>query len=249
MPEKGCGAMLKVIYQPKGRALEYSPWAANLYRGCGHSCEYCYAPSALRMTPDEFSRPTARVGIIDKLAHDASELQSYGQQLKVLLCFSCDCFQPLNSELGLARQAIEALHFYGQSVVILTKGGYRALPDIPLLRQGDEFAVTLTCDNEADSMRWESNAAPPQERIDTLMEAKARGVYTWVSLEPVLYPEQSLALITRTHEFVDFYKLGVLNYHLRANEINWGDYGNKAVAELQKLGKGFYIKADLKKYL
>ena len=34
--------MAKLIYQPKGKAREYSPWACNLYNGCTNNCTYCY---------------------------------------------------------------------------------------------------------------------------------------------------------------------------------------------------------------
>ena len=37
---------MSIIYKPKGKALEYSELAANLYRGCGHACTYCFAPKA-----------------------------------------------------------------------------------------------------------------------------------------------------------------------------------------------------------
>ena len=30
--------MPTVIYEPRGRAREYSPLAVNLYRGCSHGC-------------------------------------------------------------------------------------------------------------------------------------------------------------------------------------------------------------------
>ena len=34
--------MGNLIYQPKGKAREYSPWACNLYNGCTNNCIYCY---------------------------------------------------------------------------------------------------------------------------------------------------------------------------------------------------------------
>ncbi len=241
--------MLKVIYQPKGRAAEYSTWAANLYRGCGHNCLYCYAPSALQMDRVVFSTPVPRVGIISKLTKDCAELRAQNRGEHILLCFSCDPYQPLNDDLGLTRQAIEVLHFYGQAITVLTKGGRRALADMPLLKAGDEFAVTLTCLEAGLSRQWEPGAALPQERIDTLREASARGIRTWISLEPVLYPEQSLAIIEQTHEFVDKYKLGVLNYHPHARTIDWRAYGERAITLLKSRGKCYYIKDDLRKYL
>jgi hypothetical protein len=46
-----------IIYESRGRAREYCELAANLYRGCGHGCEYCYAPAAIHMARDEFYHP------------------------------------------------------------------------------------------------------------------------------------------------------------------------------------------------
>lgn len=35
------------IYEPKGRAREYSPLALNYYKGCTHGCRYCYVPNMI----------------------------------------------------------------------------------------------------------------------------------------------------------------------------------------------------------
>ncbi len=32
----------KALYQPSGKAAEYSAWACNFYTGCSNDCEYCY---------------------------------------------------------------------------------------------------------------------------------------------------------------------------------------------------------------
>lgn len=238
---------MKAIYTPAGRALEYKSLAVNLYRGCGHGCEYCYAPAALKMGRAEFDAPRPRPGIIASIARDATELRrTKGDGNQVLMCFSCDPYQPINDEHQLARQAIEALHFHGQNVAILTKGGWRAAVDIPALLPGDEFAVTLTCLDNPQSLRWEPGAALPQERIDTLREAHDRGIYTWVSLEPVLYPDAVYEIIERTHPFVDLYKLGTLNYHSHSRTIDWQEYGERAISMLEGLGKAIYVKHDLR---
>ena len=45
---------MNVIYEPKGRAREYSPLACNLYMGCTHGCKYCYAPACMHKKPEEW---------------------------------------------------------------------------------------------------------------------------------------------------------------------------------------------------
>ena len=54
-----------IIYEPKGRAREYSPLAANLYRGCGHGCIYCYAPAVTFTAREVFrSHPCPRQDVL-----------------------------------------------------------------------------------------------------------------------------------------------------------------------------------------
>lgn len=35
---------MSTIYEPQGRAREYSPLALNFFRDCTHGCIYCYVP-------------------------------------------------------------------------------------------------------------------------------------------------------------------------------------------------------------
>ena len=235
------------IYAPRGRAGEYAPLAVNLYRGCGHACIYCYGPDTLHIGRQEFLKAAPRQGIIEKLQRDIP--MAAGATGNVWLCVTSDSYQPIDDIYQLTRQAIIILHDNGFKVTILTKGGHRAERDFDLLGPGDEFAVTLTCTGEELSRKWEPYAAPPQDRIDTLKKAHDRGIYTWVSIEPVLYTEQSLELIRLTHPFVDEYKLGILNYHPHAATINWREYGATAIELVRSLGKKLYIKRDLKKYI
>lgn len=239
-----------VIYEPKGRAGEYCPLAVNLYRGCGHGCLYCYGPDTLHIDRQEFKQAAPRQDIIKKLERDIPLATADGASGNVWLCVTSDSHQPINEIHQLTRQAIIILHANGFNVTILTKGGNRSMADIDLLRPGlDEYAVTLTCTSDSRSKQWEPNAAPPWERINALIKAHDKGIYTWVSMEPVLYPEQSLALIKMSAPYVDEFKLGVLNYHPHAATINWREYGTAAIDLVNSLRKKLYIKEDLKRKL
>jgi DNA repair photolyase len=242
----------QVIYEPSGKAREYNPLACNLYSGCSHGCVYCYAPDATHQDRKRFySEVKPRVGILEKLQIDADKLRFAWLRPEdpILLCFTCDPYQPIDNRLQITRQAIQILKADGLNVKILTKGGFFAERDFDLLGDGDWFGVTLTCDNAVDSVKWEPIAALPSERIASLRHAHERGLKTWVSLEPVLYPDQVMHLIDMTHDFVDQYKVGVLNYHPRAKEIDWPKFGRDAVAKLESVKATYYLKNDLKKYL
>jgi len=239
---------VKIIYEPRGRALEYAALAANLSRGCAHRCAYCFAPGALRMKRDEFhDRPVPRAGVLKALERDAARMA--GDQRTVLLSFTSDPYQPCEVDDGLTRRAIKVLKRHGLHVEILTKGGTRACRDFDLLDHDDRFATTLTCDNDHDSLAWEPGAALPANRVEAIKDAKSMGLTTWVSCEPVLYPEQTLRLIEMTAPFVDLFKVGTLNYHPRAKEIDWPAFALDVVSLLRRLGCYYYLKADLKEYL
>ncbi len=246
-----------VIYEPKGRAQEYCPLACNLYRGCGHGCIYCYAPDATFMDRQKFYEASPRPDIIDKLARDARKAADDGATGNVMLCFTCDPYQAIDDIHQLTRQAIQILHDNGFNVTVLTKGGHRAERDFDLYQGGDEFATTLTFTGKAMSDLWEPGAAPPEERIESLRKAHEKGIYTWVSLEPVIDPIQTLELIKLTHTFVDRFKVGKLNYagilpapfDSQVRGLDWGQFARAVIALFEQLGCDSYMKKDLRGYL
>ncbi len=240
-----------VIYEPKGKAREYCELACNLYSGCGHGCVYCYAPLATRSTRESFDHPLPRNDILARLAHDAPLMSSpmVPEGRPVLLSFTSDAYQRLDEKLGITRKAIEILHSAGFRVTILTKGGHRAERDFDLMGPNDTHAVSLTLLDGAESLKWEPGAVLPNDRIRTLEKAHNLGIQTWVSLEPVLDPKAVFEIIAQTHEFVDMYKVGVLNYHPHAKTIGWADFAHKVVEVLERHGCDYYLKEDLRKWI
>lgn len=237
----------QLIYQPRGRAREYAALACNVYRGCDHACEYCYAPAATFRDRGQFARSTDRGP--DFLARLEREARALAPSEPILLCFTCDPYQSLDEQLGLTREAIKILHDASHIVHILTKGGSRALRDADLLGPRDAFATTLTLLDDRASYQWEPGAAFPSDRIATIREFHRLGVPTWVSLEPVLDPAVALEIIRRTHEFVDLFKVGRLNYHAVAKTIDWGKFAHDALTLLERLGSRYYVKRDLAVFL
>ncbi|CAG0946263.1 hypothetical protein ANRL1_02877 [Anaerolineae bacterium] len=252
-----------LIYEPKGRAREYAALACNIYRGCDHGCKYCFAPNVLRRQRADFVIAEPRSGFLSQLREESEWRKPKGQ---VLLCFTCDPYQHLDDELKLTRETIEILHDGGFDVCVLTKGGSRALRDIELFTPTDAFATTLTTLHSADSREWEPDAALPSDRIHTIAEFHACGIPTWVSLEPVLDPDTALRIIRSTHQVVDLFKVGKLNYHPHAKETDWRAFALAAIELLDSLGyrreedpdlvrsanktnRQYYIKRDLAKYL
>lgn len=237
------------IYAPRGQAGEYAPLATNPYRGCGHKCAYCYVPGVLRMSRSEFdSTATPRPKFLENLKKDATKYRSAGITDQVMLSFTTDPFNPYDTSL--TRPTIVTLIEHGLAFCTLTKGGYRALDYMDLFRpERDAFASTLTSLDWAFSLKWERGAALPDERIDTLRKFHEAGIFTWVSLEPTLDCENSLAIVEKTHGFVDLYKIGRANYLPMTYTTDWREYTMRMIDLCQRLGVRHYIKKDLQGYL
>lgn len=240
---------MKAIYRPRGKAGEYASLACNLYSGCSHGCLYCYAPDTVYRDREEFHREAAvrpRDGVLRQLEKDVAAWR--GEQEPVFLSFTSDPYQPADRKLRLTRTAIKILHAGGFPVVLLSKAGWAMERDFDLLGPGDWVGATLTFPDGARSCWWEPNAASPEERMAVLEEAKARGLATWVSLEPVIDPEATLEIIDRT-PFVDHYKVGPLDYRPEAEEVDWRSFALAVEEKLEASGKSFYLKKALRRWL
>ena len=243
--------MTKIIYESKGRAREYCELAANLYRGCDHGCTYCYAPLATRRSKEDFIQSSVRKNVMTEFKKDAIELEKREEDRPILLSFTTDPYQHLDVKEHLTRDAIKILHEHNQKISILTKGGKRSERDFDLLvKRPDlsEYGTTLVFTDEDMQRKIEPNAAPTKERIKSLQKAHKLGIYTYVSLEPVWDPEQSLELIEITHKFVDLFKVGKLNYNPQQHNVNWRKFKFDAIERLEQYQKKYYIKKDLLAY-
>ena len=239
---------MKVIYEPKGAALEYSQLAVNIYKGCLHGCKYCYVPKCLRTTAEEFhSKVSRRNAILESLEKDCQEMQKKSDNREVLMCFTTDPYQPADNTL--TRKALEIFGEYGIKVQVLTKGGTRAVRDFDLLKKNDwKFATTLLFCKESSRKKFEPNAASVADRVEAIKTAHNMGIHTWVSVEPVIYPDEALYVINKLSPFVDFWKVGKINHN---KELERGVDWHKFVCDVKRTipEEKLLIKDALKKYL
>ncbi|GHU97360.1 hypothetical protein FACS1894156_8920 [Bacteroidia bacterium] len=208
----------KAIYNPSGKAGEYSYWACNFYVGCSNGCKYCYCKKGIFKGTMGGDKPTLKkcfkdenhaLEIFEKeLKQNLPELQKHG----LFFTFSSD---PLIDETF--RMTIEALDICLEqevSVKLLTK----SVPNIKtLLDELDRngyyhhtltkyvaFGFTLTGHDEL-----EPNASTNAERIEEIRKLHDADFKTWASIEPVINFERSLEMILQTRGFCDLYKVGL----------------------------------------
>ncbi len=236
----------RVIYQPRGAALEYSPLALNLYEGCENRCDYCFVPGVLHKSKEEFHSHSdpRKQGMLDLVRNDLIEMNGAGDKRPILLCFTCDPYPKFDS---LTRFVLELFYEFNHPFQVLTKGGVRATRDFDLYKPGDAYAATLTCMFSEDSMKREPGAALPFDRIESLYKAKKHGITTWVSFEPVLNPDDVYNLYEITKDAVDLFKIGKLNH--QASDVDWRAFGLKMIEMCERDRKAYMVKDALAKCL
>lgn len=244
---------MSVIYTPKGAAREYSPLALNLYLQCTHGCKYCYAPSAMQRARENYfcqaNMPEPRKNIIQQIER---ELKKDAPKEQVLLSFIGDVYCEAADENATTRKALEILSAHSVPVAILTKGGKRCLKDLEVFKRFGrhiQVGATLTFLDAEKSAEWESGAASPAERLETLKMLHKEGIQTFVSFEPVIEPEETLKLIERTltDDSVDVYKVGKLNHYKEIEKgIDWSAFLVKGLEMIRGAGKRVYVKHDLR---
>jgi DNA repair photolyase len=240
-PRREEQSRLKAIYVSSGPAREYAEYSLNLHNGCSHGCKYCYAQK--RFSGDCTTRVKKA-----RLENIEDDLKGWkGERKPVHLTFMGDPYDLGREDNSDVRAVLELFKKYRHPFQVLTKGGEKAVDDFDLYFEGCRFGCTLTFMDEKDSRHWEPGAALPIGRIAALKEAHDRGIETWVSLEPIIDPCQTLALIDASYKYVDHYGVGKWNHDERANMIVWPVVRAEAETRLKKYGKSYMIKEDLRK--
>jgi len=242
---------MAAIYEPQGAAREYSPLALNYVRGCDHGCVYCYVPKMMKRFDKDYVHSNVYMKETEKLEKEilSSAKKFKNSDKQVFMSFTTDPYSHFNNETKFTRRVLEILLEYKIPVSILTKGGNNVLQDLDIIKEfGENIQVggSLTFTSEEDTLKWEKNSSMPSERFETLKTLHENGIKTWASMEPVIYPEQSLEIMELTKKYVDSYKIGKLN-HFKKHEdkFDWTKFLTDAVSIMRKNETDFYIKKDL----
>jgi DNA repair photolyase len=245
---------MAAIYEPQGAAREYSPLALNYIKGCDHGCVYCYVPNMMKRFNSNYVHSNVYIKEESLLMKEIelSAKKNRDSPKQVFLSFTTDPYSHFNNETKLTRRVLEILLKNNIPVSILSKGGSNMLSDIDLFKEfgrNIQVGASLTFTDEKDSLKWEKNGALPDERFETLRILHENGIKTWASMEPVIFPEQSLEIMRITSEYVDGFKIGKLN-HFKKHEdkFNWTIFLNDSIKIMRENKKLFYIKNDLSKF-
>ena len=111
------------------------------------------------------------------------------------------------------------------------------------------YGVSLVFARDIDAATFEPGAAPTSDRVDALYEYSRAGFVTWVSFEPVWSAWNVLELINSTSRVTDYYRIGKLNYHRHAKDVDWKSTIQTIHKKLEDGETAYFFKNDTEKYL
>lgn len=202
----------KAIYNPSGKAGEYSYWACNFHVGCSNGCTYCYCKKGILAGAIGQDKPQLKkcfkgeehaLEVFKKeLQANLSELQKHG------LFFSFTTDPMLPETTALTMYAVDICQNYNIPVKILTKCTQWVkffINHIETTRKDlIAFGFTLTGHDEL-----EPNASTNAARIKAMRKLHDAGFKTWASIEPIIDFEDSYEMIYAVKDFCDLYKIGL----------------------------------------
>lgn len=244
-----------IIYTPKGLAREYAPLAANLYTSCPHGCTYCYCPRILKMAePKMFfsDKPKIRRNLLGGIENDCKKLVKHGiTDQPIQLSFIGD---PLGYGHELPISVIKILKKYELPFTILTKAELPTVREVLKVMEGYpkcSFGVSCVFLNEKKALEYEPFAELPDNRYYGMLEAHLRGIKTWVSVEPVIEPNEALLCIGRLLTITDLFWIGKINHQKNmGKDVDWKAFCGR-ILETAAIypEKQFKIKSSLEKYM
>ena len=217
--------MSNAIYQPYGRAKEYTRWACNLHVGCENACTYCFNKRGVLSAAAGGN--TARLKKCFKDEDDAyltfvSELSRYRKEIirdgGLLFSFTTDPCLP--ATLKLTFRCIAYATGWKVPCLVLTKRADWILHN-PGMADVLNFAngllavgYTLTgCDE------MEPSASPNDDRIEAMRVLKEAGIRTFASIEPVIDFGRSLEMIRKSAPWCNHFKVGLLSGNRHAYDM------------------------------
>lgn len=158
------------------------------YRGCAHACAYCDGRAERYFVEGDYGREIAvrenLPEMIRKSVEGGTALGEYGAI--GMGSGVTDVYQPVEAELGISRQALEALVPTGLPIVILTKNAL-IMRDFDILAKFPKalVIVTVTTMDPALSGVLEPGASEPSERLEVVRRAREAGFLAGVMAMPL----------------------------------------------------------------
>jgi DNA repair photolyase len=177
---------------PPGSRMNFR-WTINVYRGCSHSCTYCFARPTheylgLNLGEDFDRKIVVKINAVEKLRVELGDPRWSGES--VAMGTNTDPYQRCEGKYKLTRGVVEALTERANPFSILTKSAL-VVRDLDLLSRAAErtdVSVNFSI-GTLDEQAWratEPGTPHPQRRLDAMRRLSAAGIRTGALIAPVL---------------------------------------------------------------
>jgi DNA repair photolyase len=168
-------------------------WTVNPYRGCTHSCHYCFARAFhayldLGIGEDFSSKIVVKTNVAEVLRRELASPRWSGET--VAMGTATDPYQHCEGRYKLTRGVVEALADFANPLSILTKSTM-ILRDLDVYRRlGDAAPLTVSMSVgtlDEDVRRVVEPGTPPGgRRLEILSRFAQAGIRTGVLIAPIL---------------------------------------------------------------
>ena len=168
-------------------------WTVNPYRGCTHSCHYCFARAFhtyldLGVGEDFSSKIVVKTNVVEVLRRELAARTWSGET--VVMWTATDPYQHCEGRYKLMRGIVRALADFENPLSILTKSTM-ILRDLDLfiqLNEAAELTVAMSVGTLDEDIRRvvEPGTPPPRRRLEILGRFAAAGIRTSVLVAPIL---------------------------------------------------------------
>jgi DNA repair photolyase len=197
----------KTIYQPSGRANEYSSWACNFYNGCSGKCAYCYNRTGRYSKIIGRDEPTLKKILVNEIFAINTFQSEINKNIKELkkhgLFFNFVSDPCLPETISLNIKAIKYCDSLNIPTILLTKQSWW-INDTPLFPKSCKIGMTLTGYDEK-----EPGCSINGKRIFGLKYLHREGYKTWASIEPIIDLKKSFEMIEKSFMYVNHFKIGL----------------------------------------
>jgi DNA repair photolyase len=234
----------------------------NIYRGCEHKCQYCFAQYTQDyLNSNFFGDIFVKTNVAEVLDMELSKKAWKGNLINI--SGVCDCYQPLEQKYKLMENVLRVLIKHKNPAFILTKSPL-VIRDFELIKKLSETApvcvsTSITTLNKDISDKLEPNVVSGVDRFEIIKTfSKIKSCKTCVMLMPVIpYLTDSPANIESIYKYAKEYGASGLicaNLHLRGNlkERFYNFLGKNfpnVLANARSLYRGAYVSEMYEKKL
>jgi len=180
-----------LLHSFRKRFLPYN-WGINPYRGCEHSCPYCFARYTHEYLEHNAEKDFENLIYVKTNSPAVLEKELEANKNKgevVAIGTVCDPYQPAEKEFKITRQILEIFEKHKSPVMVSTKSDL-ILRDLDILskmvpEKNILVNITLTSLNDEITKKIEPRAALGTRRLEVVRQLSAAGIPVNILFMPI----------------------------------------------------------------